>query len=72
MAGFGGFIQGLGLAIGNDMIQGQKYDENKADIQLKQAEAQRAQLQQKQMQQQMATQKDIGAFIKSQTDLEDV
>lgn len=66
----GGFIQGLGLAIGNDMIQGQRYDENKADIQLKQAEAQKAQLQQQQMKQQMATQKDIGAFIKSQTDLE--
>lgn len=66
----GGFLQGLGLAVGNDMIQGQRYDENKADIQLKQAEVQRAQLQQQQMKQQMATQKDIGAFIKSQTDLE--
>lgn len=66
----GGFIQGLGLAIGNDMIQGQKYDEKQADIQLKQTEVQKAQLQQQQMKQQMATQKDIGAFIKSQTDLE--
>jgi hypothetical protein len=70
MAGFGGFLQGLGLAIGNDMIQGQNYQNKQADIELKKTEVQQAQMQQQQMQQQMKTQKDIGAFIKSQTDLE--
>ena len=70
MAGFGGFLQGLGLAIGNDMIQGQAYQQKQAQTQLLQSEAQRAQMQNQQMQQQMKTQKDIGAFIKSQTDLE--
>jgi hypothetical protein len=66
----GGFLQGLGLAIGNDMIQGQAYDMKQAQTELLKTEAQKAQMQQQQMQQQMKTQKDIGAFIKSQTDLE--
>ena len=34
MAGLGGFIQGLGLAIGNDMIQGQAYDMKLAQTEL--------------------------------------
>jgi len=66
----GGFLQGLGLAYGNDLIQGQAFEMKQAQTSLKQTEAQSAKLQQQQMQQQMKTQQDIGAFIKSQTELE--
>jgi hypothetical protein len=66
----GGFLQGLGLAIGNDMIQGQAFQQRQAQADLMKSEAQRAQMQNAQMQQQMKTQQDIGGFIKSQTELE--
>jgi hypothetical protein len=67
----GGFLQGLGLAYGRDLIYGQQFDQNQAKTQLMQAEAQQANLQTQQMQQQIQTQKTIGAFIQSQTQLED-
>lgn len=70
MAGLGGFLLGAVEAYGNEQIQGAKLGEQQAQTALLKTEAQRAQLQQQQMQQQMKTQKDIGAFIKSQTDLE--
>jgi len=70
MAGLGGFLLGAVEAYGNEQIQGAKMGEQQAQTALLKTEAQRAQLQQQQMQQQMKTQKDIGAFIKSQTDLE--
>lgn len=70
MAGFGGFLQGLGLSVGNDMIQGQAFDMKQSQASLLKTEAQNAQMQQQQMQRQQKTQQDIGAFIKSQTELE--
>lgn len=66
----GGFLQGLGLAVGRDMIYGQQYEQKQAQTDLLKTEAQQAQMQTQQMQQQMKTQKDIGAFIQSQTALE--
>lgn len=66
----GGFIQGLGLSLGNAMVQGQAYDMRQAQTELLKSEAQRGQMQAQQMKQQMETQKSIGAFIQSQTQLE--
>jgi hypothetical protein len=66
----GGFLQGLGLAYGNDLIQGAALEQKKAQADLMKTEAQQAQMQSQQMQQQMKTRQDIGAFLKSQTDLE--
>ena len=66
----GGFLQGLGLAYGRDLIYGQQFEQKQAQTDLLKTEAQQAQMQTQQMQQQMQTQKDLGAFIQSQTQLE--
>lgn len=66
----GGFLQGLGLSLGNDLLYGQQYQQNQARTELMKAEADQAQMQSQQMQQQMQTQKQLGAFIQSQTQLE--
>lgn len=66
----GGFLQGLGLAYGRDLIYGQQFEQKQAQTDLLKTEAQQAQMQTQQMQQQMKTRQDIGAFLKSQTDLE--
>lgn len=66
----GGFLQGLGLAYGRDLIYGQQFEQKQAQTDLLKTEAQQAQMQTQQMQQQMKTHQDIGAFLKSQTDLE--
>jgi hypothetical protein len=66
----GGFLQGLGLAYGNSLIQGVNFEEKKAQADLMKTEAQQAQMQTQQMQQEMQTRKSIGAFIQSQTQLE--
>lgn len=66
----GGFLQGLGLALGNDLVQGQRYDMNQARLELEKSQAQQSQMQTQQMQQQMKTQKDLGAFIQSQIALD--
>lgn len=66
----GGFLQGLGLALGNDLVQGQRYDMNQARLELGKSQAQQSQMQTQQMQQQMKTQKDLGAFIQSQIALD--
>jgi hypothetical protein len=66
----GGFLQGLGLAYGNNLIQGANLEQKQAQADLMKTEAQQAQMQTQQMQQQMKTRQDIGAFLKSQTDLE--
>ena len=65
-----GFLQGLGLAYGNSLIQGVNFEEKKAQADLMKTEAQQAQMQSQQMQQEMQTRKSIGAFIQSQTQLE--
>jgi hypothetical protein len=66
----GGFLQGLGLAYGNSLIQGVNLEQKQAQADLMKTEAQQAQMQTQQMQQEMQTRKSIGAFIQSQTQLE--
>jgi hypothetical protein len=66
----GGFLQGLGLAYGNSLIQGVNLEQKQAQADLMKTEAQQAQMQSQQMQQEMQTRKSIGAFIQSQTQLE--
>lgn len=68
--GIGGFLTGLGIQMGNDSIYGQQFQQNQAKTALLKADAEKDQMQAQQMQQQMKTQKDLGAFISSQTQLE--
>jgi hypothetical protein len=66
----GGFLQGLGVAYGNSLIYGTQVQTQKADLQVKQAEAAQMQMQTKQMQQHMKTEQDLGSFLQSQAKLE--
>lgn len=66
----GGFLQGLGLAYGNSLIQGTALEQKQAQADLMKQEAAQSQMQTQQMQQEMQTRKSIGAFIQSQTQLE--
>jgi hypothetical protein len=66
----GGFLQGLGLAYGNSLIQGVNLEQKQAQADLMKQEAAQSQMQSQQMQQEMQTRKSIGAFIQSQTQLE--
>ena len=68
--GFGGFLAGLGLQAGYADIYGQQFQQNQAKTQLLQADAQKDNLQAQQMQKEMQTQKSLGAFIQSQTQLD--
>ena len=70
MAGLGGFLTGLGLQMGYNDLYGQQFQQQQAKTQLLKAEAEKDQLQAQQMQQQMKTQKDLGAFVQSQTQLD--
>lgn len=67
---FGGFLQGLGLAFGNQLMYGQQYEKQKASTDLMKSEALIEGTKAQQMQQQIKTQKDLADFISSQSKLE--
>lgn len=66
----GGFLQGIGLAYGNSLIEGAKLDTQQASADYDRARAQQAQMQVAQQQQQMKTEKDLGQFLSSQAKLD--
>lgn len=66
MAGFGGFLQGLGVAAGNNMIYGQEQAEKQAITEERQQRVAMQKMQMNAMQQHDKTSKDVGDFIKSQ------
>lgn len=70
MAGIGGFLQGLGLAYGNSLIQGQEFQQQQARTDLMKSQALMQGVQAQRVQQQAQTEKELGGFIKSQMDLE--
>jgi hypothetical protein len=70
MAGIGGFLQGLGLAYGNNLIYGQQFEEQQARTNLLKSEAMMQGLQAQRMQQQAATEKQLGGFIQSEMQLQ--
>lgn len=70
MAGIGGFLQGLGLAYGNTLIQGQEFQQQQARTDLMKSQALMQGVQAQRLQQQVQTEKDLGGFIKSQMELD--
>jgi len=69
MASLGGFLQGLGLAYGNSLIQGQNFEEQQARTSFMKSEAMMQGLQAQQMQQKVKTEKELGDFISSELKL---
>lgn len=67
---FGGFLQGLGLQYGRNLIYGQQFEKEKAQTDLMKSEALIEGTRAQQMQQQVKTQKDLADFISSQTQLD--
>lgn len=67
---FGGFLQGLGLQYGRNLMYGQEYEKQKAQTDYTKAAAMIEGLRADQMKQQIQTQKDLADFISSQTKLE--
>jgi hypothetical protein len=66
MAGFGGFLQGVGLAAGRNVIYGQEFAQKQANLEETQNQVQLQKFQLGQLAQQQQTQKDVGDFIGSE------
>lgn len=67
---FGGFLQGLGLQYGRNLMYGQEFEKEKAQTDLLKSQALIEGTRAKQMQQQISTQKDLADFISSQEKLD--
>lgn len=67
---FGGFLQGLGLQYGRNLLYGQQYEKEKAQTDYMKSEALIEGTRAQQMQQQIKTQKDLADFISSQEKLD--